>query len=400
MVKPEVLWEITHACNAKCVHCISAAGKNREEELTTDEALNIVDQLSEFSSGIHLLGGEVFLRSDWRKIIERISANGTYFSIVTNGIALTREKIKYLKGLGIGTIGISLDGGSSEVNDYIRGVPGLYNKVLDVINILTEEEMNFTVISTFNAFNIHQVDLMLGTLINSGAKVWQAQTANPHGRMQKDMAITETDFYILGMYMSVLAQKIPKGILHIINGHDFGHFSSTIPVHTVQKEWTGCHAGKYTFGICSNGDIQGCMCMMSLNDYVLGNVREKPIKEYWESADFAKWNKNDEKYKVLSGFCKECEYSYKCQAGCSDKAHSLTGTIGDNPLCYHRIETEWMNKEPQNDFELVFKELTRASIDAMGNVYLPSGNMVNNSLLSTLDLTDHQRKILGYIANV
>lgn len=400
MFKPEILWEVTHKCNAKCIHCISSAGSSRDLELTTKESLNLCDQLAEFVDGIHLLGGEVFLRKDWKQIVERIHKHGIKFSIVSNGIALTRDNIKYLKDMGISNIGVSIDAGTAEVNDYIRGVPGLYNRVFEVMNILEEEEVDFTVISTFNRLNIHQADLMLGNMINSPAKVWQVQNAVAHGRMEKDLSVTEIEFYILGLFLSISRIKIPNELLFIAAGHDMGYFSKVIPHYTVFDEWTGCHAGKYTFGISSNGDIQGCLCMMSAEEFVLGNIRKNSIKKIYESQDFCNWNKNEVKYKSLSGFCKECEHHCKCLAGCSSSAFALTGMVGDNPLCHHRIETEWQNKKPNNDFEYIFKELTDGFVDCSGNVFLSSGNMLNKSLIANLKLEPDQHKLLSYIANV
>lgn len=399
MPTPEVLWEITHKCNAKCIHCLSDAGDSRDVELTNEEALYLCDQFKDVCNTVHLLGGEVFLRSDWKQILERLCKNGLKFTIVSNAVAVNREKIKYLKDLGIYNFGVSLDGGTAETNDYIRGVPGLYNKVLKTMDILSEEKVDYTVISTFNKLNIHQADLMLGTMINSPAKVWQVQIASAHGRMTKELALSDIEFYILGLYISIAKRKIPSDILNICTAHDMGHFSRTIPALT-QSDWNGCLAGTRTFGICSNGDIHGCLCMMGANDYILGNVREKSIKEFYEAKDFCSWNNRDAKYKILKGFCKSCEHGYQCLAGCSDTAHSLTGTIGENPLCYHRIETEWKKKKPNNVFEYIFKELTQCFVDSNGNVFLESGNMLNKSLIEKLEIEPEQKKLLSLLANV
>ena len=41
-----VVWEITLACNLKCAHCGSRAGRARPDEMTTAECLAVVDQLA------------------------------------------------------------------------------------------------------------------------------------------------------------------------------------------------------------------------------------------------------------------------------------------------------------------------------------------------------------------
>ena len=61
-----VVWEITLNCNLKCSHCGSSAGTPRDNELTTEEGLQLCNDLSELDfKGVTLFGGEPFLRNDW-----------------------------------------------------------------------------------------------------------------------------------------------------------------------------------------------------------------------------------------------------------------------------------------------------------------------------------------------
>ena len=39
-------WELTYACNLACVHCLSSSGRRDPDELTTAEAMSVVDQLA------------------------------------------------------------------------------------------------------------------------------------------------------------------------------------------------------------------------------------------------------------------------------------------------------------------------------------------------------------------
>ena len=66
------VWEITLACCFSCRYCGSSAGRARQNELTTEECLNVADQLAELGCRrTALIGGEVF-------IVSRISRNAKY----------------------------------------------------------------------------------------------------------------------------------------------------------------------------------------------------------------------------------------------------------------------------------------------------------------------------------
>ena len=59
------VWEITLACDLKCNHCGSRAGKRRSSELTTDECLDLVRQLARMGTReVTLIGGEAYLRRE------------------------------------------------------------------------------------------------------------------------------------------------------------------------------------------------------------------------------------------------------------------------------------------------------------------------------------------------
>ena len=59
------VWETTLACDMACTHCGSRAGKARPNELSTDEALDLVRQLAEANTvEVTLIGGESYLRPD------------------------------------------------------------------------------------------------------------------------------------------------------------------------------------------------------------------------------------------------------------------------------------------------------------------------------------------------
>ena len=89
-----VVWEITFACNMRCIHCGTAAGKRRPDELTTMEALKLIDDLTALGcKHVTLSGGEPLLRDDWRELAAHLKKNGLIVNLITNGYAVTPQVV-------------------------------------------------------------------------------------------------------------------------------------------------------------------------------------------------------------------------------------------------------------------------------------------------------------------
>lgn len=75
--KERILWEITPRCNMNCKHCLFflGNGKNKKDEITTDQAYKIIDNIKKDKSikAIWLSGGEPLLRKDIVQICKYIS---------------------------------------------------------------------------------------------------------------------------------------------------------------------------------------------------------------------------------------------------------------------------------------------------------------------------------------
>ena len=57
-----MVWELTLACDQRCTHCGSRAAEARADELTTAEALGVVDELAAMGTReLALIGGEAYL---------------------------------------------------------------------------------------------------------------------------------------------------------------------------------------------------------------------------------------------------------------------------------------------------------------------------------------------------
>ena len=83
-----------------CGGCGSRAGKPRSDELSTEEALDVVAQLAAMGTReVTLIGGEAYLREDWHLIARAIVDHGMRASMTTAGRGMTRERAELAKAV-------------------------------------------------------------------------------------------------------------------------------------------------------------------------------------------------------------------------------------------------------------------------------------------------------------
>jgi len=187
-----LLWECTLRCNFLCRHCGSNANEGEyDDELNTREAKECFKQLAlDFKPQditVAITGGEPLLRKDIYKMSEYIAGLGFKTGIVTNGYLLNNENIKKIKSAGVRSISISLDG-LKETHDKFRGVKGSYKRIMQAIDILTEE--NFLsvleVITSVNTINIHELEELYQIIKKSQVGYWRLMEVSEIGRVERN----------------------------------------------------------------------------------------------------------------------------------------------------------------------------------------------------------------------
>jgi len=132
--RPIVVWNTTRGCNLKCAHCyIDARPRKDQNELTTEQAKAMIDDLALFGAPVLLFsGGEPFMRQDLFELGGYALAKGLRAVISTNGTLITKETAQKIKDTGFSYVGISLDG-LEAVNDKFRKKRGAFQKTLQGI---------------------------------------------------------------------------------------------------------------------------------------------------------------------------------------------------------------------------------------------------------------------------
>jgi radical SAM protein with 4Fe4S-binding SPASM domain len=335
-----VVWEITLACDLACHHCGSRAGRARPDELTTAEALDLVDQMAAAGvTEVTVIGGEAYLRDDWLQIVERIAKHGMRAGMATGGRGLTLERARAARDAGMEAISVSVDG-LGEVHDEQRGLRGSFDAAMRAMeNVRSVGKIRLTANSQVNQKNLHQLPELFTHLMDQGAQAWQVQLTAAMGRAADEPRFFLEPWQVLYTHPTLVKLRLEadrRGVAFWA-GNNIGYFG---PYESVLRRQyrTGhrgtCGAGKITIGIEANGDIKGCPSLPT-EEYVGGNIREHSLKDIWERSSQLRFTR-DLKATDLRGFCASCYYADECRGGCHWTAHVLLGDRGDNPFCHHR----------------------------------------------------------------
>ena len=166
-----VFWELTKGCNLRCIHCrASATELSSRNDLSTQAAHDIIDQIAEVSSPILVLsGGEPLFRSDIFQLARYATDKGLRVALATNGTLVTKQVAKKIVDSGVKRVAISLDGSDALTHDTFRGIPGAFDAAITGFRNLKDLGMSVQINTTIARHNAHQLPQVLALAKSIGA---------------------------------------------------------------------------------------------------------------------------------------------------------------------------------------------------------------------------------------
>ncbi len=340
------VWEITLKCNLACSHCGSRAGSPRTKELSTEEALDLVQQMAEVGiKEVTLIGGEAFLRPDWLEIAKAITDAGMLCGMTTGGYGISLETAGKMKAAGIRTVSVSIDG-LEATHDHLRGKKGSWKYAFKTMSHLREVGIAFGCNTQINRLSAPEFPRIYECIRDAGARAWQIQLTVPMGNAADNSDILLQPHELLDIYPMIarVARRAYGEGVKVQPGNNIGYYGPyerLLRGRGVEYDfgfWQGCSAGLSTLGIEADGAIKGCPSLPT-TAYTGGNIRDHSLRDIVENAPELRFNLGagtPEGTKHLWGFCKTCEFAEVCRGGCSWTAHVFFDKRGNNPYCHHR----------------------------------------------------------------
>lgn len=138
-----VCFGITDSCTLRCKMCHKWEEdifiKRKAEEPTLRDWKNCINSLSRIADRplqINFGGGEPLLKKDILEIVRFSKSRKLETNIATNGYLIDEIMAERIADSGLNSVIISLDSLNEDTHDYLRGVNGVYSRVIKAIENL------------------------------------------------------------------------------------------------------------------------------------------------------------------------------------------------------------------------------------------------------------------------
>ena len=335
------VWEVTMGCNMRCMHCGSSCDAALKDELTTDEALCLIDQMKEVGlKRVTLSGGEPTTRKDIFQLIKALIDANIETDLISNGWLIDDKVIDKAIESGLLRITMSLDG-LEHTHDKIRK-PSSFQKVMRTLDLIKDKNIRSSIITTINKSNINELQ-EIGKLLNDKCvALWQLQLALPMGNMSEnkdELMIGPDDMRYIIDFAYDFSDKFEYPQIFLADNIGYYNLKEIeIKKKVMSSEedtiWAGCGAGKSGFGILHNGDVVPCTSIRN-TEYIEGNIKNTRLVDMWKNGftTFRNFSHNQ-----LKGFCSDCMYSPICLGGCTNTRYCTKCSIeSENEYCLYNI---------------------------------------------------------------
>jgi len=301
LVKPgtpmNLTFSVTNICQSRCKTCniwelYKKDPQKRKTELTLPEIEKIFQSMGHIYI-FNISGGEPFLRKDLTQIIESACKNLTpgIIHIPTNAIAIRKIKKQVSEILDMLeknfpsvrlTIKPSLDH-VGEKHDEIRGMPGNFQKVIDLFHHLKElqpKHKNFhaelgTVIS---CWNVDEIEVISEYVSKLGADSYRNEIAEQRSEMfnQGNPITPSPDAYeqATSFFVTQIKANMKTNVFfqRITNAFRLVYYDLAIRTMREKRQIIPCYGGISNAHMTPYGDVWAC-CTLGY-EKSLGNLRD------------------------------------------------------------------------------------------------------------------------------
>lgn len=347
-------YEVTRACDLVCKHCRACAQPlSHPHELTNSQSRALIDQFASFPKPPTLVftGGDPMKRADIFDLVWHATSAGLTTAMTPSATPLvTKEAIKRLKDAGISRLAVSLDGANATTHDVFRGVPGSFDRTMEILSNAEDVGLTTQINTTVTRRNLSQIDEIADLIASKHIVLWSVFLLVPVGRGLAEQRIRphqyEEVFDVLWRqsqkqqyaiktteahhYRRFALQRL--GIDPDANGSNLPSQGSRVasqPIKDrIQRAPLGVNDGKGCMFVSHTGAVypSGFMPISA------GKFPRQSIVDVYQHSEIFKALRNPD---LLEGKCGQCEYRTIC-GGSRARAFCVTrNPLAAEPDCVY-----------------------------------------------------------------
>jgi len=321
----QLFWECTLRCNLHCRHCGSdCKAQATQADMPKEDFLKVLDSIAARTNPhdvfVIISGGEPLMRPDLEECCAAIYAKGFPWGMVTNGLALTPERLVRLVKAGMHSITLSLDGLEADHN-WMRGNPQSFRRVDEALTHLSTLNsslltLNFTydVVTCVTRRNLPHLSDIRDYLLSKGVPRWRIFTVFPVGRAANDpdLQLSDTEFRSVFDFIrdsrrqSTLNSSLLTFNSSLVTTYGCEGFLGNYEGEVRDHLYT-CQAGITIGSVLVDGSISACTSIRS--DYHQGNIYQDDFMDVWEHR-FQPYRNREWMH---TGPCADCHLFRYCQ---------------------------------------------------------------------------------------
>lgn len=362
-----VIWELTRACQLKCLHCRAEAQYRRDpRELTFEEGKKLIDQIYDMNNPMLVFtGGDPLMRDDVFDIAAYAVKKGVRVSMTPSATPnVTKQAIEKAKEVGLSRWAFSLDGPNAEIHDHFRGTDGSFDLTMARIKYLHELEIPIQINTVISRYNYDYLEEMAKLIEELECVLWSVFFLVPTGRGQEKDMISPVEHEKVFNWLYQLSKRVSFDIKTTAAQH----YRRVVIQNKMRESKEHAEEIQYLDALTQQGltgsidglgrapkgvnDGNGFVFISHIGDVYpsgllpvkAGNVREQALAEIYRESPIFKALRNPNEYK---GKCGQCEYRYVC-GGSRSRAFAMTGDyLESEPFCVYIPKALRKQKEKQ-----------------------------------------------------
>ena len=327
-------WHFLNSCNLRCKHCYQDGYAIKDMDFDTlkkiaDEIIGALKKWDMYGR-ISLTGGEPFTSKHLHRLFQYLDDSERIVSIdiLTNGTCITDEDIEKLKKYKkLHQIQISLDGGTAEIHDSIRG-KGNFEKAIQTIRKLKQNNIEVALMFTLMQLNKNSYNEYIDIAIRENVDAITIERVTPCGNSKEEETLSADEIKKIYTDITLRANQMQQKPV-IRRARPL--WINTLCDNTRSDSLIGgfCPVGLTALAILHDGTVLPCRRL----EIPLGNILTDGLFKIWYTSELL-WKIRDKNN--LKGKCHGCENLAYC-GGCRAVAYAVTGDyLEGDPQCWKK----------------------------------------------------------------